>query len=460
MAYNILKAGGTSVGTPSAIEIIIGEAFRIHDEELKIDGDSVTLLDVSATGKQKDGEIRDKTTDLLEKILRGENVNEYVGEIRRREERTVQHFRLPKNFNERNFQLLGKYLGEKGVSDDERYSKVVTIVGESLKARQIAAVINLLRKGGAVFVDYDKTGFTTTGGFRNAVKTTGTYDNIRRALSRPEYRGKILVVPGFTGIDEATKKITTLERGGSDTHAVGIACALGAKCAYIYSDTSLRRADPNIVSDAEVIERVTYGEMGEFIGFGSQLLAQRANDAAEQALVELYLRNTFNLKDLTIVGSKISNGRGGVKGIAAAPSLVLALSGLPEGAGALHEVTGILTKYGVGFVNEAGDNRSSSMVVYGSPENPIEINIGYVIKEIDALGYRVALYPGRTRIGLVGEEIGATAKGLVAIGQTLDALQLPLNSTSLPVDGRALSIITDKTHVPNVVRGLYDRLFR
>ena len=371
----------------------------------------------------------------------------------------MQYFSLPAEFNDAWFSQLGNYIQENNMPADARYSGIVTSVGERLKAAQVAAVINKSQPSLAVHLDYDKTGVTTAGGHKFAVKTDKTYGSIKDALSLPKYKGRIIVMGGFMGIDENTSHVATLERGGSDTHAVWIGSAMGADRVYIYSDTSLRRTDPRIVADAKVIPKITYGELSEFIGFGSSIVADRANDAAEQSLVELVLKNTFQLEDETIVSSNIAHNNGGIKGIAASPSVVLSLAGLPVGPGAYNRVTEILSGHKIGFVNEAGDRRCSSMVLVGAPENPLKQNIGYALEELDKAGFAVNVTYGMTRIGIIGEGIGRSPTGLVAIGQTLQELHLPVNQISLPIDGRAISIVTDKTHVPNVISKLYGRLF-
>lgn len=457
--YNVLKAGGTSVGTPEAMEIIANEAGRIHSTALKSDRRAITILDVSATGEQSSGAIRDKNTNLLERMAAGENVEDYFRELREREQRAVQRFGLGAEFNDANFSLLQMYLENSQLPADKRYAGIVTSVGERLKARQMAALINNHHPGLAEYVDYDMTGVSTMGGHVNARRTSRTYVDIRGALSG-KYDGKIIVVGGFMGIDETTRHVTTLERGGSDTHAVWLAAAMGADKVYIYSDTSLRRTDPKIVPDADVIPKVTYGELSEFIGFGSKIVADRANDAAEEALLELILKNTFRLDDQTLVSSNIAISNGGIKGVAASPSVVLSLAGLPVGPGAYNRITEILTKYKIDFVNEAGDRRYSSMVLVNSPENPLEGNIGHTLAELDKAGFTVSIHHGMTRVGIIGEGIGRSPTGLVAIGETLRDLHLPVNQISLPIDGRAISIVTDKTHVPNVVSRLYSNLFR
>lgn len=461
--YNVLKAGGTSVGTPSAMEIILNETFSIHDSALSQNSDSVTILVVSATGKQLDGHIRIKTTDLLEKILAGEQVEEYKREIFRREEVIAQHFGLGEGFNRENYRLLDHYLLESGVAEEGRYSKSVTIVGERLKARQFAAIFNKMRDNSAIHVDYDKTGFTTSGKLRHASATPDVQDNIMEALSRPEYRGKIVVLGGFMGIDSETGAITTLERGGSDTHAVYVACAVDANCAYIYSDTSLRRTDPRIVPEAEIVTNVSNREMTEFIGLGSEILAERANKAAEEGLLRLVLRDTFHLNGAeTVVSSNTNGSYGEIKGIGACPAVVLSLGGLPNVPGAHNQVTSILRTYGVNFINEAGDTENSSMVLMGSRDRPLETNIGGIMREISQLGLRVQLNYNDLRIGLIGEGIGSQVKALIAVGRTLETAGLPVRMVSYPENGVALSLVTnqlDEHSKIRFMRTLYHNLY-
>ncbi|MET3996521.1 aspartate kinase [Bradyrhizobium sp. S3.9.2] len=49
-------------------------------------------------------------------------------------------------------------------------------------------------------------------------------------------RGRIVVLAGFQGVNPATKEITTLGRGGSDTTAVAMAAALKAECCQIIKE--------------------------------------------------------------------------------------------------------------------------------------------------------------------------------------------------------------------------------
>jgi len=64
---------------------------------------------------------------------------------------------------------------------------------------------------------------------------------------------KIVIVAGFQGVS-GRREITTLGRGGSDTTAVALACALGADVCEIYSDVDgIYSADPKKIKGARHI---------------------------------------------------------------------------------------------------------------------------------------------------------------------------------------------------------------
>ena len=82
-------------------------------------------------------------------------------------------------------------------------------------------------------------------------------DRIHRQLNE----GKIVIVAGFQGIDEH-ENITTLGRGGSDTTAVALAAALGAKLCEIYTDVDgIYTTDPRLFKKAVKMSQISYDEM-------------------------------------------------------------------------------------------------------------------------------------------------------------------------------------------------------
>jgi aspartate kinase len=112
---------------------------------------------------------------------------------------------------------------------------------------------------------------------------------MRRELSS----GRVVVVAGFQGVDEASN-ITTLGRGGSDTTAVALAAALKADECQIYTDVDgVYTTDPRVVDSARRMEKVTFEEMIEMASLGSKVLQIRAVEFAGKYGVPLRVLSSF-----------------------------------------------------------------------------------------------------------------------------------------------------------------------
>jgi aspartate kinase len=107
-------------------------------------------------------------------------------------------------------------------------------------------------------------------------------------------QGRIVVVAGFQGVDDAGN-ITTLGRGGSDTSAVAVAAALKADVCEIYTDVDgVYTADPNVVEGARKIQRISYEEMLELASLGAKVLQIRSVEFGMKYGVPIHVRSSFN----------------------------------------------------------------------------------------------------------------------------------------------------------------------
>ncbi|MGA8262044.1 MAG: aspartate kinase [Arenicellales bacterium] len=105
--------------------------------------------------------------------------------------------------------------------------------------------------------------------------------------------GRVVVVAGFQGVDEASN-ITTLGRGGSDTTAVAMAAALHADECRIYTDVDgVYTADPRVVPEARRLDRITFEEMLELASLGSKVLQTRSVEFAGKYKVPLRVLSSF-----------------------------------------------------------------------------------------------------------------------------------------------------------------------
>ncbi len=112
---------------------------------------------------------------------------------------------------------------------------------------------------------------------------------------------KVVIVAGFQGVS-FKKEITTLGRGGSDTTAIAMAAALGAVACEIYSDVAgVYTADPKVVSQAQLLDIVSFEEMETLASLGAKVLNQDAVSFAKQRGITIFARKTGDASQETII---------------------------------------------------------------------------------------------------------------------------------------------------------------
>lgn len=114
-------------------------------------------------------------------------------------------------------------------------------------------------------------------------------------------KGRVVVVPGFQGVDP-DGNITTLGRGGSDTTAVALAAALKADLCEIYTDVDgVYTADPNICPKARKLDKISYDEMLEMASLGAKVLQIRSVELAKKYNVPVMVKSSFSYDEGTLV---------------------------------------------------------------------------------------------------------------------------------------------------------------
>jgi aspartate kinase len=107
----------------------------------------------------------------------------------------------------------------------------------------------------------------------------------------------VIVVAGFQGINEEGD-VTTLGRGGSDTSAVALAVALGARQCEIYTDVNgVYTTDPRMVPQAKRLDVVSYDEMLEMASLGAKVLQTRCVEFAHKYKMPLIVKSSFKDKE-------------------------------------------------------------------------------------------------------------------------------------------------------------------
>jgi len=174
-------------------------------------------------------------------------------------------------------------------------------IGERLAALLIAS--HLESQGTRAVAVNGADVIVTDAVFGNATPLMGpTRERARRDLVPWIEGGVLAVMTGFNGAT-ADGRPTTLGRGGSDFSASILAAALDASELWIWTDVDgILTADPRLVSDAAVLEEVTYNEAAELAYNGAKVLHPRTLAPLAEKQIPVWSKNSFAIEK---AGTKI-----------------------------------------------------------------------------------------------------------------------------------------------------------
>jgi aspartate kinase len=170
-------------------------------------------------------------------------------------------------------------------------------VGERISCALCAMAIHDLGHN-AISLTGSQAGIVTDSSHTKARILDVRADRIRDALGED----RIVLVAGFQGVSTDSRDVTTLGRGGSDTTAVALAAALGARVCEIYTDVAgVFSADPRMVPNARKLPMVSFEEMLEMSASGAGVLQLRSVEYARNHDVRIHCRSSFDDAPGTLV---------------------------------------------------------------------------------------------------------------------------------------------------------------
>ena len=166
-------------------------------------------------------------------------------------------------------------------------SSAIVSYGERLSSIIVANLIE-----GAVWYDARSFIKTEKKHARNILDSDLTNELVREAFKELP---NVSVVPGFISTDKNSGEVTNLGRGGSDYTASIIAAALEAEVLEIWTDVDgFMTADPRVISNAYVINELSYIEAMELCNFGAKVIYPPTIYPACHSNIPIRVRNTFN----------------------------------------------------------------------------------------------------------------------------------------------------------------------
>lgn len=281
-----------------------------------------------------------------------------------------------------------------------------------------------------------------------------TREHAKRVLLPLLDRGRIPVMGGFIGRSTKLGATTTLGRNGSDYSAAVVGAALGAQEVQIWTDVDgLLTCDPRLVSDARVIDLLSFEEAAELAQFGAKLHPRTLEPAAE-ANVPVRVLNTHNPSSsgtlITRAGAQVEAGPRSIarkRGV----TMVHVTSNTMLGT---H---GFLAKF---FRVFADLEISVDLIATSEVSVTVTVDEKHDIEELTKqLGElaNVELYDGLCIIAVVGKNVMSDARVGARVLEALGGM--PVKMMSLGRSGLNLSIVVDDANADAAVKAVHHALF-
>ena len=281
-------------------------------------------------------------------------------------------------------------------------------------------------------------------------------------LLRELEAGKIVLVCGFQGIDEAGDQ-TTLGRGGSDTSAVAIAAALGADKCQIYTDVEgVYTADPRYVPEARKLAAVSYDEMLELASLGNQVLHNRSVELAKRYGVDLEVRSSFVRAPGTVVKEELTPmERMIISGVAKDTDIArFTVRGLPDRPGAALRLFALLSGADINvdlILQSAGTEGRSDLSFTLRRDDAVKAR-ALLDANAAALGYRgLAVDADVAKVSIVGAGL-MDAPGMAV--RMFEALaEAGVNIQMIASSEIKLSVLLRRAEADAAVQAIHRRFF-
>ena len=220
----------------------------------------------------------------------------------------------------------------KDISD--RIADTIVGYGEQLSSIIVSRLID-----GAIHVDSRTFIKTHTQFGRHVVDFELTNELITKQF---ENMPSVVVCGGFIASDKKTGHTTNLGRGGSDYTAAILAAQLNASILEIWTDVDgFMTADPRIIKNAYVIEKLTFVEAMELSNFGAKVIYPPTIFPVFHKDIPIRIKNTMKPENegTYISHEKVADGKKAIKGISSIND------------------TALITIQGLGMVGVIGVNR-------------------------------------------------------------------------------------------------------
>jgi aspartate kinase len=295
-----------------------------------------------------------------------------------------------------------------------RTNDLILSFGERLAAVVVAARLSHDGMDSAP-METDALGMITNEQHGNAVAILDKCEkNMGPSLESAVKKGMVPVVTGFFGVTE-TGHVTTVGRSGTDYTAAVVAHAVNGGPVEIWKEVDgFMSADPKIVKDAFLLERLSYEEAAELAYFGAQVLHPRAVQPARLKGIDIVIKNLYKPESPgTVIGKSRHTRQDVIKSVSYLPDIATLKvydTGAGYKSGFLADITSCLLKANINIFSATTSQTCVAVLI---DEADINVAKKAVRTIIGSVGEDFEVNPGVALVCAVGEGFGMT-KGVAA----------------------------------------------
>ncbi|SEA86324.1 bifunctional aspartate kinase/homoserine dehydrogenase I [Pedobacter hartonius] len=457
---NIVKFGGTSVGSAEGIRTLISILKKGDQEDYPV----VVLSAMSG--------VTNLLQSMAEKAVLAE---EYTAELKEIEEKHFRALRelLPASAQNPVFTRLKIYFNEledilqsvytlKELSPQTR--DLILSFGERCSTFMISHIAkqdfpNAIAVEGAELIKTDSN-------FGQAKVNTPLTEMLIQDFYAAN-KDKLLFVTGYIA-SNTEGRMTTLGRGGSDFTAAIWGSALNAAEIEIWTDVDgMLTADPRIVEKAFSLSELSYTEAMELSYFGAKVIYPPTMIPAFLKKIPIVIKNTFNTAfEGTYIRHGADTSNFPIKGISSIDEisiLNLSGSGMVGKAGFSGRLFSLLSREQINVVLITQSSSEHSITFAVKPEDSLKA-LAIISKEFELeLLAKKLEYPqvenGLSVLAIVGENMkhtpGMSGKLFYALGRNgVNVRAIAQGSSEYNI-----SVILSKTDLSKAVNAVHDAFF-
>jgi len=455
----VAKFGGTSVGAVAEIDRAARIIYNMRDEKpmvvlsamARVTDSLLAAGEAALAGKSRERddilwEIRSRHDQVILELLKNraaaDGVHQTLASLWEEMQKVFTGVALLREMSVRSRDLISSF-GERLITPIfAAYLNELGLRAEAVDARQYIITSD---ESEFLLVDFDET---------------------RKRCQKLVKMAKSGIVPVITGFicSTADGVTTTLGRGGSDYSASIIGSCVKAAEIQIWTDVNgVMTADPRIVPEASVLDRVSYKEAAEMSYFGAKVLHPKTIMPAADEKIPIRIKNSFAPEvPGTLISAETPMHQHGVKTVTSITGLMMVsvegrgMIGVPGVAGRVFTTTA-RHKISVLMFSQGSSEQHISLVVSRQDGDETvkalrrEFNSEIERRRID----RISGAPEIAIIALVGEGmkglpgVAARAFGLLGEGG-VNILMIAQGSSELN-----LSFVVKQKDAPRAVQLLH-----